>query len=237
MGVTQIGAKPAVKVSEQSDPGVLVDWMLGRFADRRMIITSAFGMEGCTLIDLIAARAPVFTVAYLDTGSFFPETLDLLARLRERYPHLDFVNRGTTLTFEEQAASFGDELWKRDPDLCCRLRKVEPMAEIMKDVDVWVTGLRRSQSARRAHIRVAEWDFKYDVLRVSPLAGWERKDVWAYVQKHDVPYNVLHERGYPSVGCTHCTRAVPGSTVGDYSRAGRWQGRSKTECGLHGEGI
>ena len=140
MGLTQIGAKPAVKVSEQSDPGVLVDWMLGRFADRRMIMTSAFGMEGCTLIDLIAARAPVFTVAYLDTGSFFPETLDLLARLRERYPHLDFVNRGTTLTFEEQAASFGDELWKRDPDLCCRLRKVEPRAEIMKDVDVWVTG-------------------------------------------------------------------------------------------------
>ncbi|MCP4247222.1 MAG: phosphoadenylyl-sulfate reductase [bacterium] len=211
--------------------------MLARFHGRPMIATSAFGMEGCALIGMIAAQAPSFTVAYLDTGFFFPETHDLLARLRERYPHLEFVNRGTTLTPEQQAERYGDELWKRDPDLCCRLRKIDPLAEVMKEVDVWVTALRRGQSAQRAAIRNVEWDFQYDVLKISPLAGWERAEVWKYVQKHDVPYNALHERGYPSIGCTHCTQPVAGSSPGDYSRDGRWSGQGKSECGLHGYGI
>ncbi|MHC4091324.1 MAG: phosphoadenylyl-sulfate reductase [Planctomycetota bacterium] len=237
MELRQFEPKPCVRISQQSAPPELVDWMLGRFADQRTIMTSAFGMEGCALVDMIAARASAFTVVYLDTGFFFPETLELLDRLRERYPHIDFVNRGTTLTPQQQAAEFGDELWKRDPDQCCRLRKVDPMAEVMREVDVWVTGIRRSQSVDRARIRAVEWDFKYDVLKISPLAGWERKTVWAYMQEHDVPYNVLHTRGYPSIGCTHCTKPVAGSGVCSYSRAGRWAGQSKAECGLHGDGI
>ncbi len=230
-------SKPAVEVTADSDPRSLVDWLLERFADRRTLMTSAFGMEGCALIDIIAARARRFTVAYLDTWFFFPETHDLIARLKDRYQNVDFVNRGTSLTPQQQADLHGDELWKREPDLCCRLRKVLPMAEVMKDVDVWVTGLRRSQSAGRAALQVAEWDWQYDVLKVNPLARWDRKDVWEYVQEHDVPYNVLHEQGYPSIGCTHCTRAVPGATLTDYSRNGRWAGQGKSECGLHGYGI
>ena len=156
----------------------------------------------------------------------------------ERYPHLTFVNRGTSLGIEEQAERYGDQLWKTDPQLCCRLRKVDPMYKVMAEVDVWITGLRRTQSATRAGLRVIDWDWRYQTLKISPLANWERSDVWDYVKEHDVPYNELHEQGYPSIGCTHCTAPVPGSSLGEYSRAGRWSDVDKTECGLHGgEGI
>ncbi len=112
------------------------------------------------------------------------------------------------------------------------------MFDAMADVDVWITGLRRSQSATRANLRMIDWDWRYQVLKISPLACWERPQIWAYIQENDVPYNELHEQGYPTVGCTHCTKAVPGSKPGEYSRAGRWSGSGKTECGLHnGAGI
>jgi phosphoadenosine phosphosulfate reductase len=104
-------------------------------------------------------------------------------------------------------------------------------------VDVWVTGLRRGQSSTRASLRVVAWDWQYELLKVSPLAGWDRRQVWEYIREHDVPYNVLHERGYPSIGCTHCTQPVPGASVEDYTRAGRWAGTGRTECGMHGYGI
>jgi phosphoadenosine phosphosulfate reductase len=168
---------------------------------------------------------------------FFPETYALRDIMIQRYPHLRFVNRGTTLTPEQQAILHGPELWKRNPDLCCKIRKVDPMAEVMKDVDVWITGLRRDQSKTRAGIRVLEWDWKYKVMKFNPMVGWTRQDIWSYVQAHDVPYNTLHEQGYPTIGCTHCTSPVAGSTLGEYSRAGRWAGTEKKECGLHGDGI
>ncbi|MCP4592417.1 MAG: phosphoadenylyl-sulfate reductase [bacterium] len=227
----------AEPVSESSNPEALVDWALHRFAGQRTIMTSAFGMEGCALIDMIARRTSAFTVVYLDTGFFFPETMTLLERLIQRYPRIDFVNRGTTLSPQEQKERYGDELWKRDPSRCCQLRKIEPMKAVMEEADVWVTGLRRSQSATRQHLRVAEWDWRYDLLKINPLANWERRDVWEYVQRHDVPFNALHVRGYPSIGCTHCTAPVEGSEVTDYVRDGRWSGQDKTECGLHGDGI
>ncbi len=141
------------------------------------------------------------------------------------------------MTPEEQAAIHGDELWKRDPNLCCRIRKVDPMRAALADVDVWITGLQRSQSATRANIRVVEWDWKYQILKVSPLAGTDRAWIWEYIRRNQVPYNELHERGYPTVGCTHCTKPVEGMEIGKYSREGRWAGFEKTECGLHGDGI
>lgn len=225
------------KVSEDSSPAELIEWMLRRFGGQRVVMTTAFGMEGCALIDMIAERADRFKVVYIDTDFFFAETLALRDRLAERYPHVEFVRHATPLTPEAQAERFGAELWKHDPDLCCRIRKVDPMREVMQDVDVWVTGLRRSQSAARASVRAVMWDWQYEVLKISPLASWDRVTVWQYVQDHNVPYNPLHERGYPSVGCTHCTRAVKGAAVDSYSREGRWNGKRKLECGLHGEGI
>ncbi|MCH7994466.1 MAG: phosphoadenosine phosphosulfate reductase family protein [Planctomycetes bacterium] len=112
------------------------------------------------------------------------------------------------------------------------------MYGVMAETDVWITGLRRSQSVARANLRMIEWEWRYQALKISPLAKWERPEIVEYIKKHNVPYNVLHEQGYPTVGCTHCTKPVPGSTLGDYSRAGRWSDSEKTECGLHGgEGI
>ena len=121
----------------------------------------------------------------------------------------------------------------REPDACCRLRKVEPMRAALAGVDVWVTGLTRSQSASRATLEVVAWDWQYQLVKVNPLATWTRAQVYDYVRRREVPYNELHERGYPSIGCTHCTVAVPGNELGEYSREGRWTGEHKTECGLH----
>lgn len=202
-----------------------------------MVITTSFGMEGCVLLDMYAAHGLPLTIVYLDTMFFFPETYALRDKLAKRYPNLTFVNRGSTFTPEEQAARYGPELWKTDPDLCCRLRKVDPMHDALRGADVWVTSLRRSQSATRASLPVLGWDWQYQVLKLCPLAPWDRREVWEYIQQNDVPYNELHEQGYPTIGCTHCTVPVPGSTPGDYSRAGRWKDKEKTECGLHGDGI
>jgi phosphoadenosine phosphosulfate reductase len=163
----------------------------------------------------------------------FPETYRLRDRMATRYPHLLFENRGTSLTPAEQERLFGPELWRRDPDACCRLRKVEPMRAALAGVDVWVTGLTRSQSASRATLEVVAWDWQYQLVKVNPLATWTRAQVYDYVRRREVPYNELHERGYPSIGCTHCTVAVPGNELGEYSREGRWTGEHKTECGLH----
>lgn len=208
-------------------------WWSERFAGWRTVFTTSFGMEGCALIDMIARRGVSMEVTYLDTMFFFPETYALIERMRRRYPWLRFVNRGTSLTPEEQAARHGPELWKTDPDLCCRLRKVEPLRAVMEGADLWVSALRRSQSPTRARLEMVEWDPRFEVLKLNPLTYWERRDVWRYVKAHDVPYNPLHERGFPSIGCTHCTRPVPGLEASQYSRLGRWSGSEKTECGLH----
>jgi phosphoadenosine phosphosulfate reductase len=223
-------------VGEHAEPQTVVAWMLERFADRNLVLTTSFGMEGCALIDMIAQHERPVPVIYLDTMFLFPETYALRDRMVERYPHLRFENRGTTLTPQDQARQHGPELWRRDPDLCCQIRKVEPMRRALQGVDVWVTGLMRSQSSSRAGLRVASWDWQYQVLKISPLAGWDRGKVWDYIREHDVPYNELHERGYPTIGCTHCTAAVKGASVGEYSRVGRWSGSTKLECGLHATG-
>jgi phosphoadenosine phosphosulfate reductase len=225
--------EPDEAIDDDSPPQRVVAWALERFAGRELVVTTSFGMEGCALIDMMAAHRRPVRVVYLDTMFLFPETYALRDRMVARYPHLTFENRGTALSPGEQERLFGPELWRRDPDACCRLRKVEPMRAALAGVDVWVTGLTRSQSASRAALEVVAWDWQYQLVKVNPLAGWSRAQVWEYVRTRGVPYNELHERGYPSVGCTHCTVAVPGSEIGQYSREGRWTGEHKTECGLH----
>lgn len=237
MGLPILQEARRPRIGEASSPLELVEWCLMHFAGKRVEMSTSFGMEGCALIDMYARHGIPLTVFYLDTMFFFPETYRLRDRLIERYPHLTIVNRGTTVTPEEQEKALGPELWKTNPDLCCRIRKVDPMYDALAGVDVWITALRRSQSETRANIRVLDWDWKYHVLKFSPLAGWSRRDVWAYIQTHDVPYNELHEKGYPTVGCTHCTIPVENLAAGEYSRDGRWAGTAKKECGLHGDGI
>lgn len=210
-----------------------IAWTVERFRNRRLVITTSFGMEGCALIDMYAARGAAPTVAYLDTMFLFPETYVLRDRMVQRYPLITFVNRGTSLTPEEQEVRYGPQLWRRAPDLCCRLRKVEPMQQALVGADVWITAISRSQGNSRSEIPLIAWDWQYQVLKICPLAGWDRPRVWEYVRRHSVPYNELHERGYPSIGCTHCTLPVPGAGPAEYSREGRWAGTEKAECGLH----
>jgi phosphoadenosine phosphosulfate reductase len=214
-------------------PPEIVAWAVERFRTWRLVITTAFGMEGCALVDMVARAGHALRVTYLDTHFLFAETLALRDRLARRYPNLTFVNAGTHVTPDAQDVAHGPRLWERDPDACCHIRKVEPMQRLLAPADVWFTAIRRDQTPERGSTPVIAWDWRFDVLKVSPLAAWSRADVWNYVREHDVPYNELHDLGYPSIGCTHCTVPIAGATAATYSRSGRWQGRNKTECGLH----
>ncbi|MEL7238154.1 MAG: phosphoadenylyl-sulfate reductase [Planctomycetota bacterium] len=212
-------------------------WARDSFHDRRVVATTGFGMEGCVLLDLLDKAGLHVPVFWIDTGFHFDETHELRRRLETRYRGLDFVRLAIDLTPEEQELTLGPRLWQRDSFQCCGLRKVIPMQRAMRDVDVWLTAVRRGQSPERASLPVAGRDAQRNVLKVCPLLTWDRPRVWQYIQDHDVPYNVLHEREYPTVGCTHCTQPVPGSRPDSYSRDGRWSGSAKTECGLHARPI
>jgi phosphoadenosine phosphosulfate reductase len=221
------------RIDEETPTGHFVAWTIERFRNRRLVITTSFGMEGCALIDMYAAQGAAPTVVYLDTMFLFPETYALRDRMVRRYPLITFINRGTSLTPEAQDAAYGPELWRRDPDRCCGIRKVEPMHQALSGADVWLTAITRSQGDVRSAVPLVGWDWHYQILKICPLVRWDRARVWDYVREHDVPYNELHERGYPSIGCTHCTSKVEGAAPAQYSRAGRWRQSDKTECGLH----
>ncbi|MBI5286258.1 MAG: phosphoadenylyl-sulfate reductase, partial [Deltaproteobacteria bacterium] len=135
-------------------------------------------------------------------------------------------------TLEGQARVHGDKLWATNPDLCCKIRKIEPLVEALKGLRCWITGIRREQAPTRANTQVVEWDNKFNLVKVSPLVRWTNKDVWDYIHRNDVPYNILHDKNYPSIGCEPCTKPVK---PGEDPRAGRWAGQEKTECGLHKE--
>src|SRR5215212_4753378 len=146
---------------EVSTPEEIVAWTLRRFAGRNLVVSTSFGMEGCALIDMVARHGVPVPVVYLDTMFLFEETYALRDRMIARYPHLRFENRGTALTPEAQAERFGPELWRRDPNRCCAIRKVEPMKAALAGVDVWLTGIMRSQSPQRSALRVVEWDWSF----------------------------------------------------------------------------
>jgi thioredoxin-dependent adenylylsulfate APS reductase len=199
-----------------------------RFAPR-ITFATGFGAEGCVLIDIIARHRLPVDLFTLDTGLLFPETYALWRRLEERYGVVIRAVRPEQ-TVEEQAAAHGDELWSRDPDRCCALRKLEPLRRALAGFDAWISAIRRDQTPDRANVGVVEPDRRFGLVKVNPLACWSARDVWAHVKAHDVPVNPLHHDGYPSIGCVPCTSRVH---PGEDPRAGRWRGRAKTECGLH----
>ena len=234
--VTPEGA-PSI-LGEQSSPQELVGWGLQRFTEMPIVLTTSFGMEGCALMDLCSKaieqnKLPKLTVACIDTGFFFPETHQLREKLIERYPNLDFVTWETPVTVEQQSETYGNQLWKNNPNLCCNIRKVQPMKENIQHYRIWITALRRSQTEQRADISVLGWDWRYQLLKFCPLATWTRPDVWNYVQENEVPFNQLHLQNYPSISCYHCTKPVPGCSPDAEIRKGRWSGNDKNECGLH----
>lgn len=199
-----------------------------RFAPR-ITFTTGFGVEGCVIVDLIARHRLPIDICTLDTGLFFPETYELWRRLEEHYG-LRIRAVRPEWTLEEQARHHGEALWERDPDRCCEIRKVQPLERALYGFDAWVTAIRRDQTLERRRARVVENDPRRNVVKINPLLAWTTKDVWDYVHRHGVPYNPLHDRGYPSIGCMPCTTPV---LDGEDPRAGRWRGRVKTECGLH----
>ncbi|MFQ5413732.1 MAG: phosphoadenylyl-sulfate reductase [Phycisphaerae bacterium] len=233
----EVATRPRHRLPDGAGPETIIDWAVARFFGQRCLATTAFGMDGCAMLDMLAKRVPSLDVYYIDTDFLFAETYALRDRMAARYPNLNFIRGHCGVSPDEQARRHGDRLWERDPDLCCRLRKVEPMNRIVADADVWFTSIRRSQSVARAGTETVAWDWQYELLKVCPLAAWRKDEVWSYIQANDVPHNPLHHNGYPSIGCTHCTKAVPGACVTTDSRAGRWGGSEKTECGLHGDGI
>jgi len=213
---------------EREGPLATLAWAFGEFGDG-LAIATGFGAEGVALVDMAVRVEPRPNVFFIDTGFLFPETHELRRRLEARY-RIEIRAVEPELTPQQQEDVFGARLWAFDPDFCCSLRKVDPLDAHLEGYAAWVTAIRRDQTAARATARVVEPDTRRAIVKVNPLVAWSRDDVWAYIRANDVPYNALHDRGYPSVGCTHCTRAV---RPGEHERAGRWSGFEKTECGLH----
>jgi phosphoadenosine phosphosulfate reductase len=175
------------------------------------------------------AVAPGIPVFYLDTGFLFPETYALVETVGRHYGITPRALR-PAVSPEEQAVQHGETLWQRDPDACCDIRKVGPQRAFLRDYQAWITGLRRDQASTRRATPVVAWDEQFGLAKIAPLATWTEDEVWAYIYRHKLPYNPLHDRWYPSLGCVQCTRAVlPGEDL----RAGRWSGTGKIECGLH----
>jgi phosphoadenosine phosphosulfate reductase len=202
--------------------------VLAHVAERfhpRLYVACSFQKEASVIMDMLLRIEPEARFFTLDTGFLFEETHATWEQLESHYGIEVDVYKG--LTVEEQREQHGGELWKRDPDACCGIRKVTPLNQALGTVDAWVAGLRRDQSAGRAGTPKLHWDEKHGLWKANPLADWTEKDVWRYIADNDVPYNPLHDRGYSSIGCTHCT--LPSDT-----RDGRWSGSGKLECGLHG---
>jgi phosphoadenosine phosphosulfate reductase len=213
---------------ETAHPEAVLRWAVDEFGSD-IALATGFGAEGCVLVAMLSNISRDTRMFYLDTDLLFPETYALRDQLEERYG-VRFERRATRLTLSDQAAEHGERLWERQPNLCCQLRKVEPLREMLSGLRAWVTAIRRDQSPERAGVRVIERDEKYGLMKISPLAAWSASDVWNYITRYDVPYNPLHDRGYPSIGCVPCTTPVQ---IGEPRRAGRWRGTDKTECGIH----
>lgn len=206
----------------------VLQWSLATFGDKVAQVTS-FGPTGMVILDHLAQLSPGIRIITLDTQFLFDETYALWDEVQRRYPIELDIHR-PALPPAVQAQTYGPRLWQVSPNWCCHLRKVIPLGEVLGELDAWLTGLRRDQSPTRAHLGLVGWDSKYDLVKINPLATWTRSQVWSYILEHRLPYNELHDRGYASIGCTHCTRPT-GNTVDE--RSGRWLGRQKTECGIH----
>lgn len=210
-----------------SDPGEILQWGFLHFG-KQMVMGTGFGPSGMLLIHKAVSRNIPVPVFYLDTSLLFQETYRLRDELQERFNIEILPVKG--LPLEEQAEKYGDELWKKDPDQCCYLRKVLPLQNYLKDKKAWVTGVRRTQSGTRQQTEIVEWDPVNRVVKINPLAEWSHSEVWDYIHIQELPYNPLHDDGYPTIGCIPCTE--PAGPEED-ERSGRWKNLTKTECGIH----
>ncbi len=216
---------------ESRQPWEVLEYALKAYAGK-ITLACSFGAEDVALVDMMYRIDPEAPLFYLNTDFLFPETLEVRDRIVERYrlKPTQVIEMKSLLTPERQVAQYGEALWAKDPDQCCQLRKLEPLGRVLSGYAAWITGIRRDQAPTRANAGLVEWDRKFNLVKVNPLARWSSEQVWSYIQLHEIPYNILHDRNYPSIGCTHCTAPV---LPGDDPRSGRWKNFTKTECGLH----
>lgn len=230
----ELAAPPAVDWAEinlhlnQATPQEILRWAVETYHPK-LTMATAFGPEGCVILHMLAEIEPKVRVFNLDTGYQFPETLRLRDRIAERYGiEVEMVRPADSVATYE--ARHRGPLYVVDSNQCCHDRKIVPLRGAVQGYDAWISAIRADQSLDRSRSHVVGWDAKFNLAKVNPLLRWTKRDVWAFIVTHDVPYNPLHDQGYPSIGCWPCTRAVG---HGDDERAGRWAGQAKTECGLH----
>lgn len=216
------------KMLDAWSPLEMLRWATDQYGSK-LTFATGFGPEGCVLIDLIGRHNLSVDIFTLDTGVLFPETYALWEQLQTRYA-INIRAVKPQLSISEQAIKHGKSLWEREPENCCEMRKVAPLKQELEHIDAWVTAIRRDQTPQRADAGIIEWDTKFKIAKINPLVRWNKHDVWTHIKKYDIPYNPLHNLGYPSIGCQPCTSRVE---EGEDDRAGRWRGINKTECGLH----
>ncbi|MCD7033853.1 phosphoadenylyl-sulfate reductase [Metabacillus sp. GX 13764] len=208
----------------------VLEWSYRSYGDD-IVYACSFGIEGIVLIDLINKVKPDARIVFLDTDVHFKETYSLIDEVKKDYPNLRIEMKKADLTLDEQAEKHGDRLWEKNPNLCCKIRKIIPLHSELSHKKAWISGLRQEQSPSRKNVQFLNKDDKFQNIKICPLIHWTWKDVWRYAHKNGLKYNILHDKGYPSIGCEPCTK--PAFNEEDI-RAGRWSGNSKTECGLHG---
>jgi phosphoadenosine phosphosulfate reductase len=214
---------------EKASPEEIISWGVEHYAPYFTMAT-AFGPEGCVILAMLAKIAPETYVFNLDTGYQFQETLDLRDRIADKYGmEVDLLAPDTTVA--EYEALNGGPLYRTNPNQCCADRKIKTLQRASEVMHAWMSGIRRDQSPDRAQASIVGWDKKFGLVKISPLANWTKKDVWKRITDEGIPYNPLHDQGFPSIGCWPCTRAVAAGETDE--RAGRWSGMKKTECGLH----
>ncbi len=213
---------------EGASPGEVLSWASEIFGEKLAIVTSfqPTGIVALHMLREIAPRLPVLTV---DTGLLFSNTYLLMDHIAAEWD-LNLIRVRPGQTPAQQAEIYGEALWLHDPDLCCQLRKVTPLKDALTAYDAWITGLRRDQAETRRLTKIVSWDSRYENVKISPFAAWTEEMVWAYLLAHKLPYNPLHDQNYTSIGCQPCTRAI---APNEESRAGRWTGTTKVECGIH----
>ncbi|HCK41580.1 MAG: phosphoadenylyl-sulfate reductase [Planctomycetaceae bacterium] len=214
---------------ESATPEEIITWAHQRFGSE-LTMATAFGPEGCVILSMLAKIAPETYVFNLDTGYQFQQTLDLRDNIAQKYGiEVDMLQ--PELTVPEYEAKHNGPLYKTNPTQCCFDRKIKLLQQGIQGKHAWMSGIRRDQSNDRAQAAIVGWDKKFEMVKISPLANWTKKDVWGRILSEGVPYNPLHNQGYPSIGCWPCTRALAEGETDE--RAGRWSGTDKTECGLH----
>lgn len=213
----------------RKDPEGLLKWIANNLPLDKVIMGTGFGPPGIVLLDMLFKVTRDISVFYIDTGFLFEQTYELKNNLEEKY-EFEFLRFSTELSPEQQEQKFGEKLWEKEPDTCCNIRKVLPMKDALEDYDYWITGIRKKQTSVRAHADLVEMEPRFSVIKMNPLLNWTHEEVWEYIKEHDLPYNELHDRNYPSIGCKQCTSPV---YAGEDERSGRWKGKNKTECGLH----